>query len=242
MKVPKEFTLETRVPSPRERRWPEDTMHVRYQEWLNHVFDHAVTSRAWYFEEDAPAFVADASDIVDLVVDTFEHAGRDLARFPDAQVDQGLWYLVSAAGSNYLAELQNIDVPLRGRLRAITSILSLYQECFRPRCTEALGHLDEPGASALNSICYMFWDVGPLINFTGAPDRTKLEDAVSGTLEAILEIPHRACRESALHGLGELSHGSPVSVHQVVDRFLATAEIDERLRAYALNAREGHIL
>ena len=217
-------------------------MHPRYQEWLHHVFDHPVTSQAWYFDDDASTFVAEPADIVRLIADTFENAGRDLACFPDAQVAQGFWYLVSTAGSNYMYDLLDSDSPLSERIHAIASIVPLYQECFRPRCAETLGHLDEPGASDLNSICYIFWDVGPLTCLADAPDRTDLENAVFTTLETILTIPHRACRESALHGLGEMRHAQPERVHQIVDRFLECTAIDERLRAYALNAREGSIL
>ena len=217
-------------------------MHARYQEWLKHVFDHPVTSPEWHFDEDAPAFIAGAADVVHLMADTFRNSGRDLAGFTDTQVDQGLWYLASFSASNYFGELQDGATPLRRRILAIKSILSLYQDCFRPRCTETLGHLDEPGASELNSICYMFWDVGPLTCLADAPDRIKLEDAVFETLEAVLAIPHRACRESAFHGLGEMSHASPDRVREVVGRFLACANIDEPLRAYASNAREGNIL
>lgn len=65
-------------------------MNSRYQEWLTHVFDHEVDDPQWYFTPDAPEFVAEPGEIVELLGQAFLYAGRDLNKYTDAHVDQGL--------------------------------------------------------------------------------------------------------------------------------------------------------
>ena len=70
-------------------------MHVRYEEWIGFIFDHPVTKSAWYRAIDAPHFEASEEDYAVLIEQTFRYSGRDLARFSDAQVNQGLYFLAS---------------------------------------------------------------------------------------------------------------------------------------------------
>ncbi len=67
-------------------------MHPRYQSWLRYAFDHPVADPEWHHDLDAPTFDADENTIAQLIDCTFRNAGQDLARFSDAQVNQGLWY------------------------------------------------------------------------------------------------------------------------------------------------------
>lgn len=216
-------------------------MHPRYHEWLPYVFNHPVSDPAWYFDLDRPDFVVGPTDCVELLTLTFRRAGTDLTGFTDAQVNQGLWFIVSPAVSDYMFPFRSTEVPVDSRVRAIESIHSLYAECFAKRCSETLGHLSEP-SSDLNPICYMFWDICPLSHSKGAPDREAMEDAVFSVLQKTLTIPHRACREGALHGLGEIAPTYRERIQGIIDSFLRDYRIDEALRAYALNAKDGHIL
>lgn len=216
-------------------------MSSRYQEWLIHVFDHEVKDPQWYFDIDAPEFSASPTEITELLSRTFLHAGKDLSGYTDAQVDQGFWYIVSVSGSDFMFALKSSDVPLKARSQAIRNIQHLYSDCFAKRCDESLGHLGEKG-SPLNSICYMFWDVCPVTCLEGVPDKVELEDAIFTVLEGSLAIKHRACREGALHGLGEMACFCPDRVQHTIDRFLKDANLDEALLAYARKAREGNVL
>jgi len=212
-------------------------MNDRYHDWLRHVFDHEVKDRRWYFEEDAQEFAASSAEIVELLGRTFYAAGKDLTSFSDAQVDQGLWYL--AGDSEYLRELTVASVSMHKRLTAIEGIYHLYADCFAKRCAEMLGHLSEEGPP-LNSICYMFWDTCQLT--WGFDDREEeIKVAIFRVIEKTLGIEHRACREGALHGLGEVAHANPQRVRAIIDGFLAKTTLDEKLLAYALEAREGRV-
>ena len=126
-------------------------MNPRYQEWLDHVFNHEVKNPQWHFDLDAPTFEASDDEITELMTQTFLNAGNDLAKYSDAQVNQGLWYLASPSCSNFMFAIKSTEVPLPKRLKAIESIFNLNLECYAKRCTEVLGHLSEPGSN-LNPI------------------------------------------------------------------------------------------
>ena len=216
-------------------------MNSRYQEWLKHVFDHEVKDPQWYFDAEAPEFKASPIEITELLGQTFFRAGKDLTEYTDAMVDQGIWYVASPSGSDFMFAVKSSEVPLTKRLETIGNIFYLYSDCFAKRCAETLGHLSEEG-SALNSSCYMFWDVCPITCLDDVPEKQEMQNAVLTVLEQMLGINHRACREAALHGLSEMFYSRQEAVQRVVDRFLSKIASDEKLLAYARNAREGNVL
>jgi hypothetical protein len=175
-----------------------------------------------------------------LISQTFRSAGEDLKIFTDAQADQGFYYVVSMSGSNLMRELISSEVPSAERLETIGNIFYLYSDCFAKRCAESLGHLSEEG-SPLNSICYMFWDICPIIYLEDASEKKEVQQAILAVLKKTLEINHRACREGAFHGLGEIAHTCPEKVRVIIDGFLSKNKLDDKLLAYALNAREGNV-
>jgi len=217
-------------------------MHPQYQEWLRYVFDHPVSDPHWYFDVNALSFEATQADYAQLIRETFERSGEDLFQFTDAHVNQGVWFLASPSGSDFIFSLRDGDVPVERKVAGIRSIYYLYRNCFAKRCTETLGHIDEAGASDLNPICYMFWDVCPLSNLDKANDKAELEAAVFSVLEDTIRLPHRACIEAGLHGLGNIAYSYERRVKEVIDRFLKTARLDAALKGYAERAREGCIL
>ncbi len=209
---------------------------LRYQEWITHVFDHAVSEPEWYWEQNllAPPFAADAA-VVDLIAHTFERCGDDLAAFSDAQVNQGLRYLLTSP-FDYFYPIRDSDAPLANKQRAIASIYRLYSDCFPRRCAPR----GTDGAD-LNALCFMFWDICPLTYLEKSEHSSELADAIFGVLEQALQIEHRACREGALHGLGEIACWYEPRVAQIVDGFLASTVVDDELRRYALQARDGAV-
>ena len=216
-------------------------MNSRYQEWLKHVFDHEVQKKQWYFGEDVPSFEASANETTELLGQTFRNAGKDLLKFTDEQVDQGIWYLAGTSGSDFMSALSSSEVPLPKRLEAIGNIYYLYSDCFSKRCTEVLAHLSDEG-SPLNSSCYMFWDICRVFALEDMLEGKETQDAVLKVLEKILAIEHKACREGALHGLGHIPNSCHERVQEIIDGFLNKTKLDEKLLAYAHNAREGKVL
>lgn len=172
-----------------------------FHEWVQYVFQHAVTDPAWYFESDQDWWAGSAPLTAEYLARCFEDADAWLRGFSDAQVNQGLNYLISPSCSDHMFVLTNQTVPLLLRLRVIRSFYPLFEKCLARRCSPHLSHLDEPGSGQLNPVCYIWWDVLPIYGQPNDPDRAELDAQCLSVMERILALDSDACRESALHGL-----------------------------------------
>jgi hypothetical protein len=118
----------------------------------------------------------------------------------------------------------------------------LFEQVMAARCSPHLSHLDEKGASALNSACFIWFDI---VLDRCEPRRlaqAQLDAELTPTLSTILAIPHDACRESALHGIGHWVNEYP-QLAGTVDEFLsATPGLRPELIAYAQSAKAGKVL
>jgi hypothetical protein len=210
--------------------------------WIEHVFDHPVNDPAWHWSPDAPAWGESPERSALYISETFERSGELLARFTDEQLNQGFWYLVSNSCSDFIFALIEPQVPLALRLRALRSFVPLFKQVMVVRCSPHLSHLNERGANPLNGACYMWWDLLPISGRPEQPDRTEFDSEVLAVLRQLLAIPHDACRESALHGLGDWALYYP-NVASIVDDFLArTPGLRPELVSYALRAKCGNVL
>lgn len=211
-------------------------------DWIAHIFDHPVADPAWHWSPDAPVWEGSSEDTVTFIADTFERSGELLARFTDAQLNQGFWHLVSGSCSDFMFTLVEPKVPLPSRLRALRSFLPLFEQVMAVRCSPHLSHLDEKFANPLNSACYMWWDMLPIHGKPEERERAEFDPEVLRLLPQLLAIPHDACCESALHGVSEWQLYYP-SVEGVVDEFLArTPGLRPELVAYAQRAKVGNVL
>lgn len=219
------------------------SMSPRYTEWLRYVFDRPVTPNAWFFDLDVEPFDAGPCELAGLIVATFEHCGRDLAPYSDEQLSHGISFILDNSSSDCVFALMSEDVPLALRLRAIASLEKLYSDIFEPRCAPVLGHLDEDGGNAMNTVCYMLWDASPLSCWERSKEKAVFYGAVADVLDHALRSPNRACVESALHGLGHIHLYHSCRVEQIVDAFLehGVRRFPE-LRRYAQRARKGQVL
>lgn len=216
------------------------------QSWLRHVFDHpavAVKEEKWYWAEGAPEWNGSAEQIVLLITETFESGGKLLVGFSDAQLDQGFWYLAwGELPHRLLPTLIDPAVPPTARIRALKSFVPLFEQVMALRCSPLLGHLGEPVAGFLNDACYMWWDSLRGDFFPHETERSEFAAAVVEVIRRQLAIPHDACRESALHGIGHWVHHYP-DLAGLVDEFLSTTPaLRPELIAYARRARAGIVL
>jgi len=139
--------------------------------------------------------------------------------------------------------LLDASVPWAAQKRCIYSIHQLYEGCFARRCSPHLSHLDEPGASPLNLVCYMWWDIIPIAGRPDDPARKKFDQDILRVMEWTLQLDSIPCRESALHGLGHWQHHYPKQVGEIIDKFsMSQRELPEKLRAYMMNAYTGYVL
>ena len=213
------------------------------QAWITHVFDHPVTDPEWYWSSEAPATAHEAPEEIPAhIAETFEHGSELLSRFSDEQLNQGFWYLFGNSSPDFMLTLLDEKIPLPVRLRALRSFVPLFEQVMATRCSSHLSHQDEPGASPLNIACYMWFDE-LLDRFSPRQlERAKLDKELLFILRRLLAIPHDACLESALHGIGHWARHYP-QFGAAVDEFLyATAGLRPELIAYAERARAGNIL
>lgn len=215
----------------------------RYDQWIDHVFNHRVEDPAWYFNVDEPLFEVSDRELVALFTRTMLKCGVDLLPFDNAQIDLGLNYIFDNSCSNYSFQLRDSNLPIRDKARAIVAIKHLYSDCFEKRCAPVLSHLDEPGGTSLNYICYMLWDVTPLSYWGGCPNKEFFYQQVLDVLEFALKSSNIACVESALHGLGHIHCDVPKLVEQIVDRFLyENKQAPQKLLSYARDSKNGLII
>lgn len=230
--------------------------NVSLEEWVRRVFEHPVAREAWYWEIDSDSFELDPIRLIAYSTGLFEESGKLLAPFTDEQVDQGFWFLV---GSPSELDVLVADVaPLPERLRFIRSIFTLFEQCFAPRCTPYLSHIDEQGVGPVNSICYMWWDLlWHLITRWRDPglssqisveyrlqdsNRDEVDEACISVMELTLELPSVACQESVLHGLGHWGKFRQERCRRVIASFLQRhQDVRPELRKYALQAQEAKV-
>lgn len=213
---------------------------ISFEEWLDRTFGRAVTGD-WY-----PQFVDDDEEpepisdqlAIEYLTRLFERSEESLLQFSDPQITCGLWEL----GPGDFHCMYNQELPVEARERLIGSITTFFRDFFGPRCSPALGHLNQKSKSPLNSICYMWWEVIPFSAAPGDPHAARLNDKALGVLEAVLQLPNLACKESALHGLGHLAPYRDGKVEPIIDRFLANvANLSPELERYAHAARRDCI-
>ncbi len=213
-----------------------------FEQWVKGIFDHPVEKRAWHWAPDADTCVEpDATRNVQYLTRLFRESDHVLRRFDNDQVNQGLNMIVFIACSQHSVTVMDDSVAWPERQACINAIYDVYAKCFASRCEEALGHRGE-GTNPLNVVCYMWWDLFPAWRKSGGMADSKSAETCLTIMERCLTIPHDACVEGALHGLGH-SHGNfPKRVESIIDRFLRRRDgLRAELVLYARRAREGNI-
>ena len=222
----------------------KELTNLTFEEWLIYVFDRPVNpGQEWYWDSDADWWHSSNLQIIQFVTQAFENAETLFEPYSDAQLNQGLWFIASNGCSDYMFALLDPGVPWSARQRCVRSMHNLFEECFAKRCTPHLSHLDEPGASPLNGVCYMWWDILPIGAQPNNPDQTDLDREILGVMESTLRLDAVACPESALHGLGHWHLQYPQRVEGIIETFLKDhEEMRAELRIYAMNASRGCVL
>jgi hypothetical protein len=219
---------------------------LTFEAWLLYVFDHPVPKdqqQAWYWDTERDWWEENPADALHFMTQAFENAQVVFEPYSDAQLNQGLWFLVSNACSNHMFALMDESQPWSMRQRCVVAMHQLYEQCFAKRCSPHLSHVDEPGANPLNLVCYMWWDLMPIYGMPDNPAHKELDKAILQVMESSLQLDSIPCRESALHGLGHWQSQYPERVGQIIDKFsMQQPELPTKLHAYMINAYRGHVL
>jgi hypothetical protein len=232
--------------------------HLSFEQWVAFVFDHPLPNPGqpnWYHDVNALGdddvwwdISAYPQTTIAYLIMLFENAPVVLAPFSEAQINQGLWYLVNNSCSDHMFALLDTRVSWPERKRCLFAIFTLFERFFAPRCSPHLSHLDTlesdtDHVSPLNLICYMWWDILPLYGQPQVPGRQEIDAACLEVMRLTLDLEVDACRESALHGLGHWAHEYRQQVETTINAWLARhQELEEELKAYAFAARRGRVL
>lgn len=130
--------------------------------------------------------------------------------------------LISTGEQPNLMEIAKSPTPpLADRLALVRAIPSLFSQVIETRLPADVLATDvsEPPLRALAITTYMFWDYVAIVPSSRDPVQRPIDEACLGALEAILQRPHAACQQSALHGLG-IWTGYPRQVRAILDAWL----------------------
>jgi hypothetical protein len=219
-----------------------------YEDWIEHVFSHEVAlhGNAWHWDPDADLWDGSPAETLAHLIRFLEDPLPALAYFSNAQIDQGLRYLIDNGAGDLTRPLREPGLPLADRRRGLAAMRGVFEQLFQPRCTPHLSHLDEAGAGPLNGICYMWWDSFPGAVGERDPHRQEMAEATLATIALGLSLDSVACQESALHGLGHWGSwagGGQAQVAPLIDAYLAARPgLRPELAAYARAARSGCVL
>ncbi len=214
---------------------------LSFAEWIRYIFDHPVTEPAWYWDADANCAELEPQHVITHATKLFQNSVELLTPYTDAQTNQGLWFLVGECTSPLYA-LTEISIPLEQRVQCIRSMSTVFEEFFAVRCTPHLSHLDEAGAGALNPVCYMWWDILPLVGQPEDTARREIDEACLSVMETTLQLPSVACQESALHGLGHWGHSYQHQCQSIITAFVDHhRNLRPELKRYASFAMQRYV-
>lgn len=218
---------------------------LTFDDWLEHSFGREVRFQQapWYLDAEHDWWDPPPDEAVSYLTRLFEDPEPALLGFADSQIAQGLTYLVNTNAGGDNQWLCSPDVSVDDRVRCVASIAALFAKLFEPRCAPRLSHLSEADPTALNGVCYMWWDAFPSLALPEDPALPTLHARALHTMERILQLKSIACQESALHGLGHWQRDYSEKVIHIVDGFCEShSAADPRLSAYAQSARCGCVL
>jgi hypothetical protein len=89
----------------------------------------------------------------------------------------------------------------------------------------------------------MWWDVFPTQGRPADLAYSEVDAELLAVMKQVLALDSLACQESALHGLGHWQEHYAAVAAKTIDEFLARrGSMRPELRAYAEDARQGHVL
>ncbi|MCC6461570.1 MAG: hypothetical protein IT260_13940 [Saprospiraceae bacterium] len=211
-------------------------MPSTYAEQLRFIFDRPLTQPAWYDtarpEEEDP-FAEGPLAAFEYIERLCLQPKTDLAPYSDEQIAQGLDFIFNNCFSNLSIDFKEAPVPPARREQALRKLFVLFRDVFQPRC------LPEPSAgsaqrvSALNSVCYMFWDVCPLSTWLSFDNTQELSlsflgDVLDTDIGANLPEEVKAMLRQQIAGLGDRKKSAEEIVGDVRQQY---ANLDANTKA-----------
>jgi hypothetical protein len=198
---------------------PIDATGYHFNAWITFAFDRPVSETPWYYAEEM-YFECDPATVIGYYTILFRDPRRCLAPYDEAQLEQGLWFVVNAQLSDWV---WSNDWPLQLRVDCIAAMPTMFREFLS----------EHP----LDTACFMWWD---MLRYFGDDPDDRIVDAMVVALEEVLRSPVRHCQMSALHGLGHLRHDSKETI--IRSFVAANHDLDSEVLQYANQAIAGTVL
>jgi hypothetical protein len=181
---------------------PIDLTALPYEDWVTYVFDHECDAALpplertpWYLEGDFGVSIADPHVLVDYVGRMCLEFSTLAQRYTLQQLDQGISFVLSAAGSWFREYLLDARVPLETRVAWITRMGVVF--------SDFLGRSTVP---VMENCFYMWWDNLSFDRDDRNEDMREMRQAMFESLVRILAIDDPRCQGAALHGLEHVGH------------------------------------
>ncbi len=220
----------------------ENATTISFTDWLNGIFkDMRIGNENEMIPNFGEQYVSSV-DTLTYITRAFESAASVLSHFSNFELNRGLYYLVSHSSEDTFILVDN-EIAWEDRKRCIFSFRSLFEQLFSVRCSPHLSYIDDlPSENPLNQVCYMWWDILPVVGNVNEPHGEEINLSFIDIMEAILKIDSLACRESSLHGLGHWWYKYPVRVAAIIDTFLIeNPTLSPELVDYAHMAKVGKV-
>lgn len=219
-----------------ERTAHVDLTNSSFDDFIRFLFDRDVSVESegrdyWYWHVEVEF---DAKTIGAYYLRLFTQPEFLLARFTNAQLEQGFWAIQGPnLDCSVYRFIEDSDVPLSAREDSIRAMADLFERLF---ATASFG--DTAVEMWWDSLCYD-WHCRNRKRERGGED-LKLQDLYFHTLAKVLAIESSTCQKAALHGLGHLHHPA---TKDLIERFLVEhPSLTQEQKAYALAAAEFRVL
>jgi len=211
-----------------------------FENWVKSIFARPTADDRWQWDIDVDIEEPVKDECAAFITKLFRER-EHLENYLDAQVNNGLNYIINTAFSNHMLVLYDQSVPLETRLECLSSFENLFSGYLAEHCSASLSHLDQQPCNAVNHVCYMWWDVIPLFGHPDDPSKKPLDQPILELQKRILTIDSIACQESALHGLGHWQCKYPKEVDAIIEEYLRKhkSSLSKELQTYASAARLG---
>jgi len=209
------------------------------------LFDHPAPEGEEPWHDGDVNFEIDPQRQLHLMAELFHGSPDHFRDYPEPQLEQGLWCMMSGAhNSDFCGLIWDPDLPLATRLHLVDGVYPLYDHILASYPYEGIS-FRHPDADVrrFRTIDYMAPDLllkGPWVRHKDKADAAAVREAFLGLFIRLLAHEAPVAQYAALHGLGHLDHHGRAAV---IDSYLDTrAWLEPEQRDYALAARTGEVL
>lgn len=164
-----------------------DISKLKYEEWIDFVFNHPVEETPWHFAAESAYETIDPAKVVAHLTRLFTNPAEILSRYTREQIDQGFWFIPGPNGLMW--SILDKRVPWEARRACIRATCDLLEQLF--------------GQHDIGSSGYMWWD--SLITYSAREGRDVVSDRavlaeIINTLGQLTKLHSQAARDSAQIG------------------------------------------